>query len=95
VDIFIGEIDSLCGDRKVVSRLRLAYRGHIYTSSALGDILFLSREIVAYSAPTARSSGVLITNSFEVLILLLLRKGNPVAIEVDNGVIKFQIVRSG
>ena len=73
----------------------MAYKGYIYTSSALGDILFLSKEIITYSAPTTRSSSILITNGFKVLILLLLRKGNPVTIKVDNSAIKFQIVRGG
>ena len=95
MDIFISEIDSLYGNRKVVSRLRLVYKGYIYTLSILGDILFLSREIITYGAPTTRSISILITNSFKVLILLLLYKGNPVAIKVDNSAIKFQIVRGG
>ena len=94
MDIFIGEINNLYSDRKVVSRLRLVYKGYIYTLSALGDILFLNKEIITYGAPTTRSSSILITNGFKVLILLLLYKGNPVAIKVDNSAIKFQIMRS-
>ena len=89
MDIFISKINSLYSNKKVVSCLRLVYRGYIYTLSILGNILFLSREIITYGALIAYSSSILITNSFKVLILLLLYKSNSITIKVDNSAIKF------
>jgi hypothetical protein len=49
---------------------------------------------LAYSTSNASCRHVLVTNSFEVLALVFLHKGDSSVIKVDNAVIKLEVVGS-
>ncbi len=61
----------------------------------LSDILVLNSEVLTYSTSTTSCSSVLITDDFEVLVLVYLCKGNTSIISVDNSSVKLEVVIKG
>jgi hypothetical protein len=60
--------------------------------SSLSDILVLDREVLAYSTSNANCHHVLVVNSFEVLALAFLRKGDSSVIKVNDATIKLEVM---
>jgi hypothetical protein len=61
----------------------------------LSDILVLDNKVLIYSTFIANHGNVLVINTFEVLVLVYLYKGNTSVISVDNSFIELEVVVKG
>jgi hypothetical protein len=61
----------------------------------LSDILVLDNEVLTYNTFITSRGNVLVVNTFEVLALVYLCKGNTNVISVDNSFIELEVVIGG